>query len=611
MRKLHLLTLLACVLVAGCGGVRARRDYLIHHAVGALLDPGEAITRVDGIHRCDRSGDDRDGELSESRLLPLNLAPGVALAEADRALARGCRAEGHNWTRAVIAYRDAATFAATALDDPATDPARAILVHNTALERLLRLTWSRGDGKDAQRVLAPLGIAVVGANGTLDPDRVERLDIAIDLRISGLSHRFVNSGLGVPVVASWKNPREARRTVEDHYLPEHVVAAGTAVLHPGGEGRRAALTLHDPFEEPQVASTGGRSLPLAGDRTAALASQAARDRSLRGAAFGGAVTSNLRRFEERLALLRPHRPGRIPVVFVHGLASSPLIWAETVNELGNDASLNERFEFWFFLYASGEPIPLSASKLREALAAARSDFDPVGIDPTLHRMVVVGHSQGGLLSKTLAQDSGLTLWNEVFHVPHPATRLAAETQARLDRALLYRRDAGVHRLVFVGTPHRGSPVADQPLIRGLSGVARPESNVARHAREVQAAYGRDSVEGGLRGSILGLGNLRTDSPILAGLNKIPYDPSVPRHTIALQLDRFNPRDGDGLVPYASAHMETAVSEVIVPGFHLDINQPGVTDELRRLLRLHWEEERLLGAEGAVHPPTAPADPQLD
>ena len=597
MRRLHLQALVICALIAGCGGVRARRDHPPHHAGGTAAHPGRAGAPDDGGRRCELCGAAIDGEPT----------PGGALVEAERALAPGCRAEGHDWSRAVVAYRDAATLAATALDDPAAaDPSRAIQVHNRALEHLLRLTWGRGDGRDAQRALAPLGIVVVGANPTLDPSRAERLDFAADYRITGLSHRFANPGLGVPVVLSRRNSREDRQTVEDRYLPERVVAAGTAVLRPAGDGR-ATLTLHDPFEEAQVASAGGRSVPLAADRTAALALQVERDRSLRGAAFGGALAADLRRFDERLTLLRPHHPGRIPVVFVHGLASSPLIWAETVNELGNDAGLAERYEFWFFLYASGEPIPLSAARLREGLAAARADLDPAGADPALRRMVVVGHSQGGLLSKTLVQDSGLTLWDEVLNIPHPADRLSAGTRARLDRALIYGRDPGVRRLVFVGTPHRGSPVADQPLVRGLSGIARPESNVAVDTREIRAAYGRDAIEGELRGDILGLGNLRTGSPVLAGLNKIPPDPAVPRHTIALHLDRFNPHDGDGLVPYASAHLEDAVSEVIVPGFHLDIDHPGVTEELRRILRLHLEADGPPGAEGPA-PPAPPAPP---
>ena len=539
--------LLVCVLLAGCGGIRAKRETIVHRAADALLHPV------------------RGGE---------------------------ARSEYHPWSRSLVDARDEARRAAVASADPTNpDPSSAIGGHNEAVERLLRQAWGRGDGPNAQRVLAALGITANAANEQLDPARIDHLEIARDYKVTGLSHRFQVGGLGVPVVVRRRNAPEDRRTLLDQYFAEQVVANATAVYHPGDSaGGGDTLTLHDPFEESSVTLAGGRPLPLAGDRTAALAVQVERDRSLRGAAFGGALNANLRKYEERLALLRPHHPGRIPVVFVHGLASSPLIWAETINELGNDPTLSDQYEFWFFLYASGEPIPLSAATLRAEIAAARADFDPTASDPTLQQMVIVGHSQGGLLSKTLVQDSGLTLWNEALQIPHPATLLPPTTQANLERALIFERVPGIRRVVFIATPHQGSPVADNPLVRVLSSVSRAEPSVARDTREIRRAYGRDRIQGGLRGDALGLNNLRPSSAVLGALNQIPLDPAVPHHTIALRLNHFNPNGGDGLVPYGSSHLETAVSEAIFPGFHLDIDQPGVTDELRRILRLQLAEE---------------------
>ena len=551
--------LLVCVLLAGCGGIRAKREPLVHRAAVALVRPGRWVE---------------------------------------------ARSEVHPWSRSLIAARDEARRAAIVADPTDPDPSTAIASHNAAVERLLRLAWGRGDGPS---VLGALGISVDAANEQLDPNRIEHLEIAADYKITGLSHRFQAGGLGVPVVVRRRNAAEDRRTLLDQYFPEQVVANATAVYHPrSSAGGGDTLTLHDPFEESAVALGTGRTVPLAGDRTAALAVLVERDRSLRGAAFGGALNASLRKYEERLAILRPHHPGRIPVVFVHGLASSPLIWAETINELGNDPEIAARFEFWNFLYASGEPIPLSAAKLRAAIAAARADFDPNGSDPTLGQMVVVGHSQGGLLSKTLAQDSGLVLWNEAIHIPHPATLLSPTTQASLEQALIYERDPGVRRLVFIATPHRGSPVADNPLARGLSLISRPESSVARDSRAIRRAYGRDRIRGGLRGDVLGLNNLRPSSGVLHALNQLPLDPSVPHHTIALRLNHFNPNEGDGLVPAASSHLVTAASEVVVPGFHLDIDEPGVTNELRRILRLHLAAEPGLETE-REDPNLAPRD----
>ena len=42
-------------------------------------------------------------------------------------------------------------------------------------------------------------------------------------------------------------------------------------------------------------------------------------------------------------LLRPYEPDKIPVVMVHGLASSPLAWIPMLNELLRDPKIHERY----------------------------------------------------------------------------------------------------------------------------------------------------------------------------------------------------------------------------------------------------------------------------
>ena len=63
----------------------------------------------------------------------------------------------------------------------------------------------------------------------------------------------------------------------------------------------------------------------------------------------------------------PYRPGRIPVVLVHGTASSPMRWAEMLNELQNDRNLWGHYQFWLFTYNTGNPILYSAGVLAEGL----------------------------------------------------------------------------------------------------------------------------------------------------------------------------------------------------------------------------------------------------
>jgi len=103
---------------------------------------------------------------------------------------------------------------------------------------------------------------------------------------------------------------------------------------------------------------------------------------------------------------RPYERGKVPVVLIHGLWGRPQLWDRMVESLEADPALRRRYQFWTFRYASGDSIPFSAHLLRQSLRRARRCFDPAGTDAAFDRMVVVGHSLGGILAKMLVQRSG-------------------------------------------------------------------------------------------------------------------------------------------------------------------------------------------------------------
>src|SRR5215467_13358650 len=119
----------------------------------------------------------------------------------------------------------------------------------------------------------------------------------------------------------------------------------------------------------------------------------------------------------QLASMDAYRPGRIPVVFVHGTASSAGRWGDMVNDLLDDPRIRDRYQFWFFTYDTGNPVLYSASLLREALSDAVRKLDPKGTDPALSEMVVIGHSQGGLLAKAMVVDTGDRVWDAIAYKP--------------------------------------------------------------------------------------------------------------------------------------------------------------------------------------------------
>jgi pimeloyl-ACP methyl ester carboxylesterase len=259
-----------------------------------------------------------------------------------------------------------------------------------------------------------------------------------------------------------------------------------------------------------------------------------------------------------------------------------------IEGLEADPILRANYQFWTFGYPTGEPILYSASVLRRALLLARARYDPDDSDPAFDRMVLIGHSLGGLLAKVMAQDSRSRLWETVS--AQPPDRLDGPTEARecLRQAVLFKPLPGARRLIFIATPHRGSRL-DRGAIRALG------SRIIRHEDPLQRAYASllasnrpdfflDTFREGLPTSV---DQLTWDHPLLLALRDVGIDPAAQYHSIIADR-RDPPRAGgtDGVVPYASAHLDGAASELLIHGGHLCQADPLVIRECRRILTEH-------------------------
>ncbi len=302
-----------------------------------------------------------------------------------------------------------------------------------------------------------------------------------------------------------------------------------------------------------------------------------------------ADVAGLFRFEPTgLSLLRPYRRGKIPVVLIHGLWSNPWSWARMIGELEADAALRDRYQFWTFGYSTGDPLPYSAALLRRDLDEARRKLDPDRADAAFDRMVVVGHSMGGLLAKMMVQESGTRLW-QLFS-ERPAGDLAGD-RADCDlfrSALIYKPRPEVRRVVFIATPHRGSRVDRGGLERLGSRLVRlPDPLRATHDR-LLARNGPDFfTERFRKGLPTSIDELEWRSPILMGLDDLGLAPTVKAHSII--ADRRHPPGAggsDGLVPYESAHLQGIASESLVTSGHLCQDHPAVIREVGRILVEH-------------------------
>ena len=294
---------------------------------------------------------------------------------------------------------------------------------------------------------------------------------AADVEVRGLRNRYRTPGIGAPLAATIE-PVDGATSKRSARIPPRVKIPATAFLRldcPRGALKSGKLKGKLEFYTPDSARSlkiEGVDIPIEYETTSALAltleGAPIWDFDIVGFRSGDFTIGAQKSLREGLFMIHPHRTGRTPVVLVHGTASSPARWAELVNELENDPRFWEHYEIWLFMYNTGNPIVDSAARLRASLSNVVADLDPEKKDLGLQQMIVIGHSQGGLLAKMCVIDPGTRFWDNVFKVPPekldvgPTIRDALAREIDRKGALIFEPLPFVRRVVFVATPHRGS-----------------------------------------------------------------------------------------------------------------------------------------------------------
>jgi hypothetical protein len=536
-----------------------------------------------------------------------------ALSELSFAHARASGERPYFLASAVYAY--AYLLPADAQDTPhALDPRLRLAgdLYNRGLTEGLMSNDGREVILAAGKHALPFGTLDV----ELDPDelvwagrRLEQFTPVADLEVRGFRNRYRRRGLGVPLAAKPARPPTRADGAEGaRWINPTVRAAVTALvlIDDVHEGLRSGslhgrLELYDAMLD-DTALIEGREVPLELELSASLAYGVA-DSPLWDFELAGFRRGDFRQAEIEndlaLRMIAPHEFGRIPVVFVHGTASSPLRWAEMVNELMNDPSLRGRFEYWFFLYNTGNPILVSGAKLRRALTMAVRDLDPEGRDPTLHEMVVIGHSQGGLLTKMMVVDSGDRLWEQMSSVSLDQLDLQPQTREVLEQAFFFDALPFVRRVVFIATPHGGSFLAERKIAGLVKRLVTLPGRVARAGNDLIDALRKDpkaQARRRMRGVPTSVDSMTPGDPFLETLRDLPIVDGVAVNTIAgVRGDGPVEKGNDGVVAYQSAHLDGADSEFVVRSGHSMQSHPDTIAEVRRVLLLHLYEDR--GAAG--------------
>ena len=528
--------------------------------------------------------------------------PDFIFALAELSFLHATRSGDRSYFLASAVYAYAAIFPKYAKDalDPFDPRLRtAVDLYNQGLAQGFT---QKGTGRvvlESGTYRVPFGELVV----QIDPDefrwgpyRLNDFFAASAFDVRGLRNNYRWPGVGIALVATLKQA-SGEQALEFARVPSSLKISTTAFLQledvedglrKGRIEGKLAIYMN---QETTSVNVGGRIAPLEYNPTAALAytleGSRVYDLELKGLLSGDlSLFNQMVRFKDNLFLMEPYRPGRIPLVLVHGTASSPARWAQMLNEIFNDRELASRYQVWLFTYNTGNPILYTGGILTQGLRNVVQELDPEGKDEALRKMVVIGHSQGGMLVKLTAIESGTRFWDQSFNIPIDQLDVSPETRELLRKSLFYQPLPFVRCVVFISTPHHGSFLVGgrvSELLRRL--ISLPiklidplQEVIERKPEAVSKRILKDDIP-------RSTDNMDPDSLFIQTYSSIPIAPGISSHSIIAVKNPEDPQDdwNDGVVTYSSAHIDGVDSELVVTSGHSAQEAPQAIEEVRRIL----------------------------
>jgi pimeloyl-ACP methyl ester carboxylesterase len=408
-----------------------------------------------------------------------------------------------------------------------------------------------------------------------DPSRYD-LFPTDTLKIGGTFFKTYStvSGLGAPIAVVGRTESPQFR---QQYKLRRIYAPITAIIR--FSDRKASLEFMDPLNAERI-TLNKRTFPLAADFDAPTAVLIARERPER---LGLSRVMNPEAYADTAMLTRLQQfdPARTPVIFVHGLQETGASWAPMIDSLRHDPAIRKHYQFWYFSYPTGYPYPYGAALFRRDLDGIKRAF------PNHKRIVLIGHSMGGMICRLMITDAGDKIWRDFFATPPAETPLASDTRKLLEEALVFDHRPDIQRVIFISTPHRGSELASNWLGRiGAALVRTPQRFISIYA-STKPLLIADPAARPLNRMPNSVDTLEPNDRFVEAVNKLPIAPGIPYHSIMGDRGRGDtPNSSDGVVPYWSSHLQGAQSELIVNSDHGAQYNPQAIREVERILKTY-------------------------
>lgn len=463
----------------------------------------------------------------------------------------------------------------------------------------LRVLYSHACGQVADLIAEQKNSAQVyrGRSGEfqLKVEGDYRLDDFIDLipvdclKIRKWPNRICRAGVGSAMVATYEGQRNSLESAPfvSRTGGEFPLTAVLKFPRPG----MACLQLLDSSTRRTIQWGGESDTELSCDYSASLALAKKRKLKRAGVMRLMGVFRPLK-YSNRMGLyvLERFDPEKIPVIFVHGLVSSPATWLMPMNSMMSDEEIRQNYAFYTFYYPTGIPVRVSSAELKREIHRLYAQYRLAGAAEKANEMVLVGHSMGGLLSSIQVREFGDDLWTKISRTP--LNNMSLSKSVKEDMAYLINgpRPSFVKRVIFISTPHRGSNMANNWFGQLISSLIKLPENIATlritETAESLTDLGKTIFSSETVNSMV---TLKADNPVMELVVECPIAPSVTYHSIIGDRGKGDtPHSSDGVVDYSSSHLTGAASEMIVPAGHSAHSDPQSIEEVMRILRLHLE-----------------------
>lgn len=445
--------------------------------------------------------------------------------------------------------------------------------YNSQVEKCFLIAKSQGFHDSASFV-----VKRTGAN-LLDPRSFDEVFLASDLKIKGLSERSAYSSVGVPVVL-WA--KKGSPILDGQPGIPNAGIAFPATLLLTSRGGTPTLELYDTMKSDHAMIEGNR-YRLSTDFSAPIAYCISKGQN-RTLDLKALIHTKQNLINAGLIQIQKYDPNKVPVIFVHGLLCRPEAWTAATNQLLSDPAVRKNYQFWYFRYPTGLPVWASAALLRSEMGRFQKQLDPQNQNPKMRRIILVGHSMGGLISDLMIRKGGSNLWSQYSDHPLEQLVIRPSLKKRMESLLNFEPRKDVARVIFVSTPHRGSPLALKQLASFLASFIKlPYIPLNSDMTTIRQAL-RSDMRRLFSAPANGISCLRAQSPILLSILKLPRSEKVLYHSIIGDQGKNNsPNSSDGIVPYWSSHVEGAVSEKVVSSGHgANENSEGIK-EIDRIL----------------------------